>query len=670
MVTERKSRGERIGSAPPFSVWPTVADSILDDRNRERFKNRSKAVQMYLEGYPVTEIVLTTGVNRGVLAKYADRCLETASDGRIMGFRALIPNLSIKEYQRAGEIKHKYPEAQGGLSGAFRQTLEQFPDIEEKLRNLVLKKNDPDLNVHEKKISATALWAAFVKILKKNGVGPTQWPFNTKHQGRKTIQRFINETLDEAFARSVSTREERSAIAHLAVGTGYEPIIRFEEPYDCVEIDAYSINAFFSVEFETPEGPPTTIQLERIWLIAMIETISNAVLAHTIVYRSEVSAEDVLRVIRKAINPPEKIELTIPGLVYPENGGFPNEVFPECVGAAWGVLMLDGALAHLSQAIHARARKTIGFVINWGPVGHFERRPNIERLYSDIAEKLFSRMPSTTGSNPHNGRAKDAQENAVKYKILAEHAEQLVAVYMAQHNVTPSEGISYSSPLDVLRYYVKERADHFIIRHLPARSGSSEVSLPLMLTRTVRGGRSSGRRPYVEIDGARYTNPVLAQTARLIGKTLTIEMNEDDWRYGKAFLENGAELGIIKAGGRWHQTKHSRKTRKIINSLVSKKELVIMSLDDPIQVYLNFLSTRKARSSGSKKKPQLSPRNATEATRVSKESGLPRMIIKDGATQKPHVRSVEELHSSRPHAIAGPMPDLQELLTQKMRSQT
>lgn len=321
----------------------------------------------------------------------------------------------------------------------------------------------------------------------------------------------------------------------------------------------------------------------------------------------------------------------------------------------------------MSQAIHARARKTIGFEINWGPVGHFERRPNIERLYSDIAKALFSRMPSTTGSHPHKGRAKDAQESAVKYKILAEDAEQLVSVYMAQHNVTPSEGISYNSPLDVLRYYVREKADHFIIRHLPARSGSSEVALPIVLTRTVRGGRSSGRRPYIEIDGARYTNPVLAQTASLIGRTLTVEMNEDDWRYGKAFLENGAELGILKVGGRWHQTKHSRKTRKIITSLVSKKELVIASLDDPVQVYLNHLSTAKAKSRSLKKKPRLTPRNATEATRVSKESGLPRKLVNEKVSQKPLVRSVDELHSSQPRAIAGPMPDLHKLLTQKKR---
>lgn len=665
MVTQRKSRLEQLENVPPLSTWPTITDSILNEKNRERFQNRSTAVKMYVEGYPVMEIAKVTGISRSALGKFADRCLETANDGKIMGFRALIPNLPQKLYRRVAEITHKYPEAQGGLSGAFRQTLEQFPDIEEKLVKLVRKINNPDHNVHEKKIGATTIWREFIKLLKEKGVGPTQWPFNTKHLGRKTLQRFLNETLDETFARSITTREERAAVAHLAVGTGYAPLLRFEEPYDCVEIDAFCINAFFSAEFETPEGTTTAVQLERIWLIAMIEAVSSAVLAYNTVYRSEVSAEDVLRVIRKAINPPERLELTIPGLVYPKDGGLPNEIFPECEGAAWNALLLDGALAHLAQAIHVRARKTIGFEINWGPVGHFEHRPNIERLFSDISSAIFLRMPSTTGSHPHKGRAKDAQENSVSYKILAEEVEQLLAVHMAQHNVTPSEGISYNCPLDVLHYYINKKSDHFVIRHLPARSGSGAISFPILLTPTVRGGRNSGRRPYVEIDRVHYTNPVLAQTAGLIGKKLTVEMNEDDWRYGKAFLENGAELGIIKAGGRWCQTKHSRKTRKLINSLVAKRELVITSIDDPIQVYLNYLSIKKKKSGSSNNKPLLTPRNATEATRVSSEFGLPRKIVNKKNTQSPLVSSIDELYLSRPSAIAGPMPDLNALLAKK-----
>ena len=78
----------------------------------------------------------------------------------------------------------------------------------------------------------------------------------------------------------MNVRGERAAIAHTAVGTGYEAFLNFEEPYDAVELDAYSINAFFVAEFETPEGTVTEIQLQRIWLIALIEVISQAILSY------------------------------------------------------------------------------------------------------------------------------------------------------------------------------------------------------------------------------------------------------------------------------------------------------------------------------------------------------------------------------------------------------
>jgi len=46
--------------------------------------------------------------------------------------------------------------------------------------------------------------------------------------------------------------------------------------------------------------------------------------------------------------------------------------------------------------------------------------------------------------------------------------------------------------------------------------------------RTVRGGVKNGRRPYVQIDGVHYTNPVLGDTGELIGTILIVQIDEDD----------------------------------------------------------------------------------------------------------------------------------------------
>lgn len=658
----RRNRSEILAGAPPLENWPTVMKSQIGEDYREQFEKRCNAVRMYVEGDPVSQIQEVTGIQRNSISPLMSRCLESATDGQIMGYRALLPYAHLKGYCRSAEVKCKFPEAQGGMSGVFRQTLRKYPALEEKLIQYIKKENSPELNVHEKKIRAKDLHSVFIKFLQKAGVKKDQWPFNTKHQGSKTIQQYLNQVLDESFNRTITTREEQAAIAHLAVGTGHDPFLRFEEPYEAVELDGYSINAFFTAVFETPEGTTTDVQLERIWLLALIETVSRAVLSYSIVYRSEVGADDVVTLLRKAVNPPTKVELTIPGLAYPEKGGLPSEVFPECQGAIWGLLLLDGALANLANSVHVQARKALGFSINWGPVGHFERRPDVERYFSYISHELFMRLNSTTGSNPKKGRAKNAEANAVIYKIRAEEIEQLVAVFTAQHNATPNEGISYNSPLEVMQYFVEKLADHFLIRHMPKKSGGTSILIPRVVTCVVRGGRSSGRRPYVQVDGARYTNPVLANASRLIGEELVVEVDDEDLRFCRAYLPDGGELGILKASGRWHLTKHSRKTRKIINSLVAKKILVVSQFSDPVQVYLNFLSTRnKNRRS---KKTMLNPQQATEVVRVAKEAGRQRKIVSQSKTTSRET-SLADILKSRPSFIGGKLPDLNELMKKK-----
>lgn len=657
------SRAETLADCPPILTWPVVLDDLINANHREKFNKKCKAVEMYIDGYSIIEIQNITEIKSNSISGLVQKCTRIAPDGRIFGYRALIPFLNFKEYERTANQKFKSPEAQGGLSGVFVQTLKKFPKVSVKLIQYINKEYSKEINVHEKKIRAKDLHRLFLSLLKEQGVDKNQWPFNTKHLGFKTIQKYLDQVLNESFAKTVSNREEHVASAHLAVGTGHTKFLTFEEPYEVVQLDAYSINAFFTAEFQTPENINSDIQLERIWLIAMIEAVSGAILAQSIIYRSEISADDVLGVIRKAVNPTDRLQLTIPGLKYPDNSGIPNEVFPQCLGALWGTIMLDGALAHLSNTIHERVRKKLGFSINWGPAAHFERRPDIERYFARISKDLFMRLPSTTGSNPGNGRAKKAEQKAVTYKIRAHEAEELAAVFVAQHNETPSEGTFYNSPLEVLKHYIEDNKDHFLLRKHPVKSGGNLVLIPLIKTAIVRGGRETGRRPYIQLYGVRYTNPVLSSTSGLLGKKLTLEIDENDLTYCKAYFSEGGEIGILKALGNWGATKHSLKTRKIINSLITKKQLVISSQQDPIQVYLDSLSVRQ--KTKSKNKPAIKPRAATEATRVAKESGLPRKII-DKKIHEPEIHSnFNSSSSNRVQLMNKPMPDLNMLIKGK-----
>lgn len=594
----------------------------------QAFTARKEAMQLYFAGKKVRDIERKTGVRWQKLASMAQKCLRMAPDGQVYGYRALIPYIRTSSYQRRAELKTKRQHQQGGQAGALSLVLQRFPDIEDELvRNI--RQSGKRMQIPEHRLRAKDLHRIFIQYLKSKDVSETEWPFTTRYLGLHTIQKYMARVLSENFCKSVMSREGAAAKAHINVGTGHAPFLIFNEPYDAVEIDAYKIDAHLTVAFQTPEGTLAQVLLERLWLIAAVERASTAMISYTMVYRSEVTSDDVVRVIRDAVTKKwQPKALTLP-LNYPSTGGLPSGVIPEAYGAVWNLLLLDGALAHLSHAVHSRARRELGFSISWGAPGHFERRPNVERTFRRIADDIFKRLPSTTGSNPNNGRAQDGRAQALQHKIRADEAEQILDVYIAQHNATPSEGISYLTPLDYLRHFLaNDSQSGFILRSLPETTRQRTHMFAVTEEVTVRGGIKDGRRPYIQLDRVHYTSPVLVELGNLIGEKLLIEIDEEDMRQVKAYLKNGAELGFLTAKGRWSTTKHSRRTRKAINSLMAKRILVISEFEDPVRRYLGYLSTPQ----GKKNNPELTPRQATDATRVAKESEQPLIIT---ATPQP-----------------------------------
>ncbi len=633
--------------APPIELWPGVCEEALPEKDREKFAAKKKALALYFSDVPVRTISQKTGIAYYELSRMAKKCLGLADDGQILGFRALIPYVHLRPYTRKADSKLKLSGAHGGCSGQLAATLAAFDEAEKQLVGYI-RKDAKVTGIPEKKLRPKDLHRIFLNFLKDKGVKAPKWPFNTKFLGARSIQTFMADVLARNFSNSVVKREEKEARAHLSVGMAREPILRFDEPYDAVEIDAYRIENHTCVTFRTPEDTYAEILLDRLWLIAAVDRLSTAILAYRIVYRSEVTADDVAAVMRDAVTKRwEPQQLNFPGLKYPAEGGLPSGVIERAYGAVWSVTMLDGALAHLAEKIHDRARKTLGMVINWGPGGHFERRPNVERAFRQLGQDLYRRLPSTTGSHPHNGRADNAEQKAITYKIRASDIEQLTDVTIAQHNATPSEGLSFFSPLGFLRQFLDGVHPRCEPRRLHMTAHEAASKLVCREWRVIRGCLGEGRRPYVQVDRGHYTSPVLEDAGQLIGQKVLVEIDDDDFRQVRVFLENGAELGFLKAKGRWSQTKHSRRTRKAINSLMDQRILVISEFDDPVVVYLDYLSTPTTTSKS--KLSTIPPSQATDATRVAQEAGMEPVIRPPLEVQtSPNTPSVSEVAARKP----------------------
>ncbi|MGF6878022.1 hypothetical protein [Paraburkholderia sp. MM5477-R1] len=306
--------------------------------------------------------------------------------------------------------------------------------------------------------------------------------------------------------------------------------------------------------------------------------------------------------------------------------------------------MFDGALAHLSKLVHDTLRREIGFVINWGPPGHFERRPNVERTFKRITDDIFLRLPSTTGSDPKSGRADDAAGAAMHYRIRADDVEQLLDVVFAEHNGLPGQGNFYNSPLETLQYFLNGPSPRVMLRKLPF-AGSTRARLLLRRELcTVRGGVKSGRKPYIQFENVLYTSPLLSTSVKLVNTELTIYVDDEDLRTVKAFTSNGYELGILTATRGWNLTKHSLATRKAIFQLVSRRILVLSQSADPVQVYLLHLAKHVEKSS---KGGKGSLKDSTDLARVAKEADVTPTLASassDGVPIDPAVESTERSH--------------------------
>jgi hypothetical protein len=127
MGTESQTASQLRGSGDNAEIvlahWPTVDAGSIPKEFREQFLRRRNAVRLYVEGVRGQEIKAKTGLTIQEVSKLINnRCLIVHGDGRIYGYRGLIPHLRTKNYQRSLRVSIAVP-ASGYTTGAFTQLL-------------------------------------------------------------------------------------------------------------------------------------------------------------------------------------------------------------------------------------------------------------------------------------------------------------------------------------------------------------------------------------------------------------------------------------------------------------------------------------------------------------------------------------------------------------------
>lgn len=600
------------------SSWRTVDVGALEEEEQKRFIKYQSAIKAYLRTGSLKASSSPYGISRTDLLRQLNRCVVTAADGRPYGWTALIPNFRTKDYRRTVEL----PRGQGAkaiTAGAFDMFMEMHPEIKAKIDGLILKRPEKG-HIHEARISFKDLHAAFVYSCEQTGVAGNVYPLNSKSRGRRSIERYAKQLILCQTEAATAGRFGKVSKSHLSVGKGRPSGVIALAPYDVVGIDPHKIDCIGTLRIAGPKGPQR-VAIERLWIVPVVDDFSRAILGYSIGIRTECSAVTIEQAIIAAMSTWQPRKLIVSNMTYTPDSGLPSGVIPELSGRAWAAMMVDNAAVHYSNAIAERARRRLGCGVNYGPLGHWEHRSALERVFRKLETYGFQRLPSTTGSGPSDPKKGDPAKSAIDLGIGWEELLDVIDVAVADYNAGANEGLGNRSSLSMLRDYASIKSMGLLPRRLPPPTATIPDLGIEVEGKTVRGDPENGRRPYVEIDRVRYTSPILSSAFALIGRKLRVHIRATDMCTVRAFHESGEELGVLSAQGAWGRTKHTREMRKEINALRDSGQLEVRYNDNPFVALLRHLQTETAKAAA--KKPRKISRSATRLARASAETGLP-----------------------------------------------
>ena len=577
--------------------WPSVAFTLLSESKRADYLRREQALRRYLSGDALEDIEQRTGIARQQLYNLLRRCLSKHADGRIYGFRGLLLYDRVKAYDRREVVEAGRERSLGGAAGAMNQLLQRRPVLLDTIR-AEIKAGNVGLTPSGHVRDLRNLHRKFIAQCEGLGIGQHQYPLNQLQKGKRSLAKVVkaifNESFSQAARASGAIRVEPPWHIDSTETPGRAPsAIR---PFEVVEFDGHKLDVRLRVRLVDPHGISYDLELKRVWLLAIIDVASRAILGMHVVLASEYDQYDVIRTIQNALQPRHRrTHFVIAGMRYESTAGFVSQNVPAFGYACWDWIRLDNARANLAMNTLAALTEFVGCSVDAGPVAQPNERAYIERFFGTIAANLSHRLPGSTGTSAQDVRRRLTDPNGqTELLVTFEELEELVDVTIANYNGTQHSALGGRAPLVLIEQFARSRSldvrplSEYRRRHLFMIQPSYEC--------VVRGNKATGRRPHINFFGARYSGQVLTNAANLMGMSLDIFFDPLDLRTVHAFLPNGAELGSLQANAPWNLSAHSLRLRREILRLKRQREFNYGDADDPVAVYLDHKRKRSRKS--------------------------------------------------------------------------
>jgi putative transposase len=556
-----------------INMWKKVLTTNMTEEEKNTYENRKKAVILYIENeLTLKEISSLTGIYTKRITDLVKKCLSKDADNNILGFSALIPFKRIKS--------DKY-------RGQFKKLLFKYPALEDYIFNTYF--NTRKKIGKEYNIKFTTLFNKYLQFCKEIDIKADEYPFNTSTYGKSSLYRYIKNLEKENINKTSRKYNQESSRKKYKTSEKPSSSSYIKVPFQRVEFDAHRIDAIFTINLKTIDGDIVTKNLNRLWLLAIIDVATKAIIGHYISLNIEYNSEDVLRCIKNAIVPRVRKDFKITNFNYPENGGYPSLFLNDTEWAVWEEFCYDNAKANIAKHVRDVLISSINCSINMGPVKTPERRGTIERFFRVLEDKAYHRLPSTTGSNPKDPLRYKPGKYSKEFNVSLEDLHEITELSIAQYNNTPKHTLNGLSPLEVMEQRIKSG---MLPRTIEPDKKDNIIFLKTFAKRKVKGNVKNGQKSYINFLGVRYRSPILSKSSYLINETVILEINNEDLRTINLYLQDGSEFCTVTAEGKWGIQPHSLLIRKEINKLKNRKIINIGFGDDPISIYNNYLKMK------------------------------------------------------------------------------
>ena len=565
-------------------IWEETDFSFVDKSKRQVFEKRKLAIRLYADGESLQSIKNQTGILKQQLFYLAKRCTAVTDDGVMLGFGGLVPGRQVI-LTRANNLSNQesFTPKPGALSALFSR----YPSVHESMKIAVLEGKRHRSKTVELNLSLWELHKYFLDLCDEVGIRGPHYPFcaNTESNGKPAIYRWIKKLrIDNARKEFIKDRDSlndnEENLNHERLSNGRSPLTCFQR----VECDGHKIDIPIVLEIPSPTGEGSMFEyINRIWIVALVEAMSDAVIGYSLALGINYSGVDVIRAVENSLIPWSPRKLVVNGINYRDGDGIPNGINPDLSYVCFNELWLDNSMAQRSEYVLGAIERLVQAVPVFSPVASPNSHPWVEGFFNILEEAGIHRLPTTTGSSPSDKRRQKTKQlsHHLTYDELADIIDVLVCRINGQKSPVKSQTRN-----EVLSNFARRRG--VLIRRIPIESRDAIFKYDIY-EKHVIGRDHCGA--VIRFKGARYTDSSLRLAKTLIGNKVLILAHSKKLRTIDAILEDGTFLHDLACEQRYQATEHGLETRRALKKL--EKEGVLSECDDVVYGVRRYLEQKR-----------------------------------------------------------------------------